>query len=274
MARDPARAGADWLALREPADASARSLDLVTTLRPHLPPDELVVHDLGSGTGSMARWLAPRLVGSQTWVLHDRDADLLERARTTAAPQSADGAPVRVLTRTDDVTSLAPQDLQDVDLLTASALLDMFTRTELDRFVAVVTRAARPALVTLSVVGRVELLPAEPLDLDVMAAFNAHQRRVTPDGPLLGPDAADVAAEAFSAQGLTVVRRPSPWRLDGTQAPLAVSWFDGWVGAACEQDPDLAERLGAYVERRRGGFEAGTAHAVVHHEDLLVLPTR
>ena len=31
----------------------------------------IVVHDLGSGTGSMMRWLAPLLPGPQTWVLHD-----------------------------------------------------------------------------------------------------------------------------------------------------------------------------------------------------------
>ena len=39
-----------------------------------------MIHDLGSGTGSMSRWLAPRLPGPQHWVLHDRDADLLARA--------------------------------------------------------------------------------------------------------------------------------------------------------------------------------------------------
>ena len=40
----------------------------------------LVIHDLGGGSGAMGRWLAPRLPGPQHWVVHDRDADLLELA--------------------------------------------------------------------------------------------------------------------------------------------------------------------------------------------------
>src|SRR5688572_7732032 len=71
----------EWLRLREPADAEARSAELAERLREHLPAGApLVVHDLGGGTGGMGRWLAPRLRGPQHWVVHDRDADLLELA--------------------------------------------------------------------------------------------------------------------------------------------------------------------------------------------------
>ena len=70
-----------WLALREPADAAARAPDLVENLRPHHPETgPRVIHDLGGGTGAMGRWLAPLLPGPQHWVVHDRDADLLEVA--------------------------------------------------------------------------------------------------------------------------------------------------------------------------------------------------
>ena len=44
------------------------------------PAGRLVIHDLGGGSGAMGRWLAPRLPGPQHWVVHDRDADLLELA--------------------------------------------------------------------------------------------------------------------------------------------------------------------------------------------------
>lgn len=72
---------ADWLRLREPADAAARAEDLLDAVRARLTGyTPTVIHDLGSGTGSMSRWLAARLPGPQHWVLHDRDADLLARA--------------------------------------------------------------------------------------------------------------------------------------------------------------------------------------------------
>ena len=82
------RVSPEWLALREPADAAARSAELAGRLARHLPAaGPLVIHDLGGGSGAMGRWLAPRLPGPQHWVLHDHDADLLERA--VAAPPRA-----------------------------------------------------------------------------------------------------------------------------------------------------------------------------------------
>ena len=68
-------------------------------------------------------------------------------------------------------------------------------------------------LLALSVVGRVELAPADPLDSRVAAAFDAHQRRMTADGRLLGPDAVAAAADGFRRRGAEVLVRPSPWRL-------------------------------------------------------------
>ena len=103
----PVRAGSDWLELREPADAAARSPELVEILRPSLPTAGLVIHDLGCGTGSMARWLSGQLDGPQRWVLHDRDAELLEQAAAHPPARAADGAAVSVETRIDDVTRLA-----------------------------------------------------------------------------------------------------------------------------------------------------------------------
>ena len=48
----------EWLELREPADAAARARELPELLRGYLPHADLVIRDLGSGTGSLGRWLA------------------------------------------------------------------------------------------------------------------------------------------------------------------------------------------------------------------------
>jgi hypothetical protein len=272
MTTGPARAGADWLALREPADAAARSVDLVATVRPFLPYGDLLVHDLGSGTGSMTRWLAPQLPGHQTWVLHDRDAELLERTQRDHPCRAADGASVDLRLRCDDVTRLGAADLSGVDLITASALLDMLTSPELDRLVGTCAAARCPTLITLSVVGQVAITPGDPLDPLLMAAFNDHQRRETPGGRLLGPDAVAVAADAFAAAGLTVVRRPSPWRLRAGDRDLCAAWFTGWLEAACERQPGLRDAAGSYARARLAQVAAGAVTVTVQHEDLLVLP--
>ena len=274
-AAGPVRASPDWLDLREPADAAARSAELVDELGTVLPSGEPVrIHDLGAGTGSMARWLAPRLPGAQHWLLHDRDTDLLADARRRPPPHDRDGAPVTVVTRPGDLTRLSPDDLAGAHLVTASALLDMLTEDELARLVATCAEPGCPVLVTLSVVGRVELEPTDPLDDRVTEAFNDHQRRASAAGRLLGPDAVGAAVAGFRRLGREVVVRPSPWRLGPDHTGLAASWLRGWCAAAREQRPDLAGELAAYERRRLAEVEDGTLSVTVHHEDLLVLPGR
>ncbi|GAA0798534.1 methyltransferase domain-containing protein [Spirilliplanes yamanashiensis] len=239
----------EWLALREPADADARAADLVDLL--DLPAGPLEIHDLGCGTGSMARWLAPRLPGDQHWVLHDRDPVLLAHAVAAMPPGvTATAAP-------GDLAGLTAADLAGASLVTTSALLDLLTEPQVTRLAEAC--AGTPALLTLSVAGRVTFDPADELDAAFADAFNAHQRR----GGLLGPDAPAAAAAAFEKQGAAVELRATPWRLGPDRAALAAEWLAGWVGAAVEERPDLPGP--AYLQRRlAAGFTAE-----VQHVDLL-----
>jgi hypothetical protein len=267
------RVSPEWLDLREPADAMARARDLVEHLRRRLPSTGCwVIHDLASGTGSMGRWLAPLLPGPQRWVLHDLDAELLDVAAAELPGPAADGASVVVETRRSDVTQLRPDDLADATLITASALLDLLTRDELAGLIDVCGKAGCPVLLSLSVVGRVDLAPADPLDSRVAAAFDAHQRRMTGRGRLLGPDAVATAVEGFRRGATEVLVRPTPWRLGAAEADLAAEWFTGWTGAACERSVDVASDTSSYVRRRLKEARAGELAVTVGHADLLVLP--
>lgn len=261
----------EWLQLREPADADARAHDLLDPLRirlANLPGRSgLVIHDLGCGTGSMGRWLAPRLDGAQHWVLHDRDPYLLHFAAVASPRSAADGSRVTVETRRGDVARLTSDALLSASLVTASALLDVLTRAEIDTLADACTGAGCPALLTLSVAGRVDLSPADPLDAEIAEAFNAHQKR----GGLLGPDAVDAASEAFSERGATVHVNPSAWRLGPDEAALTAQWLRGWVGAAVEQRPELKDRAEPYLRARLAACEAGELRVTVHHSDLLAL---
>ncbi|WTP26648.1 class I SAM-dependent methyltransferase [Streptomyces sp. NBC_00203] len=262
-----------WLELRESADAAARAPELLDPLRIRLANrpgrgGDLVIHDLGCGTGSMGRWLAPRLDGAQHWILHDRDPYLLHFATVGAPRAAADGSRITVTTQRGDIGRLTADALAGASLVTASALLDVLTGEEIDRLAAACAGAGVPALLTLSVVGRIELAPADPLDAEFGEAFNTHQRR----GELLGPDAITAACEAFGRYGATVRVHPSPWRLGPDEAALTEEWLRGWVGAACEQRPDLAARAESYLQARLTACAAGELRVVVHHSDVLVLP--
>jgi hypothetical protein len=274
MIAEAVRVSPAWLFLREPADAAARSAELAERLGRHLATaGRLVIHDLGGGSGAMGRWLAPRLPGPQHWVVHDRDADLLKLAAADAPGPAADGAAVTVEARRSDITGLAPGDLAGASLIVASALLDMLTADELVGMLGACTgMGRRPILLALTVVGQVTVIPADPLDARMAAAFNAHQQRTTTAGSRLGPEAVTAAADELRGTGADVLVRPSPWRLDAAHADLAAEWFGGWVAAACEQEPALAALACAYRDRRMAQAAAGELAVTVDHADLLVLP--
>jgi hypothetical protein len=259
----------EWLDLREEADAAARSARLLAPLRAHLyGTNPLVIRDLGCGTGSMGRWLAARLPGPQHWILHDRDPVLLDLAATNALGPDAHGRPVTVTVERRDVTRST--DLTGTSLVTASALLDLLTAEEIDGLAAACARAGCAVLTVLSVTGHVEITPADPLDTEVGAAFNAHQRRVVAGRRLLGPDAPGAAAEAFARHGMAVWRQRSPWRLGA--GTLAIEWLTGRVAAARAERPDLP--LTDYLRRRLDACAADELRVVVEHHDLLALPDK
>ncbi|MEJ8281918.1 SAM-dependent methyltransferase [Pseudonocardia spirodelae] len=256
----------EWLALREPADAAARSAALADAVAAVLSPGPLLVRDLGCGTGSMGRWLAPRLPHDQHWVLHDRDPVVLSRAVAALPPGvTAEAGP-------GDLTGLGPADLAGTSLVTASALLDLLTAQETDALAASCAAARAPALLTLSVSGRVRFHPAEPLDAGLAAAFDAHQRREAGGRRMLGPDAPAVAAATFARHGATVRTADTPWRLGPDRPALLREWLAGWLDAACVQDPALAVHVPGYLQRREAALAAGTLRVEVGHVDLLAVP--
>ena len=258
MTVEDIRVSSGWLALREPADAAARAPELVEQLRrassgdrPPGDPRPRLRHRVD---GPLARAAAARAAALGPARPGRRPAG--RRRRRPARPRLPTGP--RSPSRRGGPTSpgCSPDDLAGATLITASALLDLLTGDELAGAGRPSAPAPVPVLLTLSVVGRVELHPADPLDARVAAAFDAHQRRTTRRGRLLGPDAVAAAVEASAGCGAEVLVRPSPWRLGAPEADLAAEWFTGWVGAACEQQAELAaesRRLrDADVWRRRG----------------------
>ncbi|QSB12785.1 class I SAM-dependent methyltransferase [Natronosporangium hydrolyticum] len=267
---DPPRYSPAWLELREPADAAARAAALIAPLRQLLPTGPLRIGDLGCGTGSMARWLAGRLPGPQHWLLIDQDPELLTHAVSHLPDQAADGSRVTGEARRYDLTELPADALAGLQLVTASALLDLLTGAELSHLAAVITAAGCPALLTLSVTGQVRFTPADPLDPSLAAAFNDHQRRRVGERRLLGPAAPTAAAATFADLGATVRVQESPWRLGPDQPALIDQWLRGWVAAACEQRPELSAPAEEYLARRLAAGHAGTLWVEIGHHDLLV----
>lgn len=258
---------ADWLTLREPADHAARSEPLLDRLRDWCRDREsLRIADLGAGTGSNLRYLAPRLPVPQHWTLVDHDPDLLALASVPASVP-----PTTLRTVCADLgewvlATTAPE------LVTASALLDLVSRHWLDRLVRGCLHHRAAALLVLSYDGDVSWTAPDPEDAFVRAAVNEHQARDKGLGAALGPLAPVVAADRFRAAGYRVWTEPSPWQIDASALALAEPLVAGWVEAAAEQRPEAAVRIRDWGARRLEDLRTGRTTLRVGHRDLLALP--
>jgi SAM-dependent methyltransferase len=280
---------ANWLALREPADRRARADTLARMLRRAVAARDVVtIADLGCGTGSNARHLAPQLGGRQTWHLIDSDADMLAAAPGAFARwadecdytvhQSAgdfivDGGAfqARIIRHRADLNK-TPQPVENADIVTASALLDLVSHDWLERLVAALGASGAAALFALSYDGRIGWSPGDGLDATVRNLVNQHQRGTKSFGRALGPDGAETAAALLHEAGYEVETAASDWRLSAAEAELQQYLHAGWATAASAMTPTRSPDIHAWLGSRMDLLAAGTSNVTVGHTDILALP--
>lgn len=273
---------AAWLDLREPADHAARAPALPRALAEWMRATRRParVLDLGCGSGSTLRALAPLLGEGQDWVLLDHDPALLQAARARllrwagsglgaeALQLEGPGWSARVRLLRADLREVEALPLGDRALVTASALFDLVSESWLRRLAARLRGRALYAALTFD--GQLEMTPADAGDAAVCDAFLAHQRRDKGFGPALGPEADAACARLFAGGGWLLQRARSDWRLDAASAALRAALLEGFAAAAAEQRPAAAAAFAAWLARRRASIGQGELR--VGHGDLLALP--
>lgn len=260
---------ADWLALREPYDAQARSrtvLDAVSAA--FAGRTSLAIVDLGCGTGSTLRALAPRLAARQHWKLVDNDLGLLARAATTQHERAT------VITAAIDLVRDLEAALDGpVDLVTTSALLDLVSESWLERFVVELAARKLPLYAALTVDGRVQLKPSDARDAAVLAAAGAFHRRDQGFGPALGPDAAQQLLARLAAVGYAVTHDIADWRFGSQDQEIEIQILESWAGAAREVGRLPAPEIAAWLALRREQAAASRLSIEVGHIDVFATPT-
>ncbi len=278
----------EWLALREPADASARSAKATRFAceaidRAHGADStrERTIRalDLGCGTGSNVRYLRRSLSETSdgsvaqaraplelTWRLVDDDAALLEVTRASLGPT------VEICRA--DLRILDERWFVDVDLVTASALLDLVSEPWLVHLVDMCSRRAAAVLFALNYDGRIQATPRDPDDDWVRDLVNRHQQSNKGFGPALGPRSGPRCADALAGAGFDVCVEQSDWDLDPSNVELQRQLIDGWASAAAEIAPDSAHRVRSWQERRLLRVVAGESQLIVGHLDVAGLRRR
>jgi SAM-dependent methyltransferase len=283
----------DWLDLREPYDAFARHPGLAALLSGALPQRPRLL-DLGAGTGSLLRWLAPQLGRSQAWTLVDADPGLVERAFLTTADRAeaqgwavtwpgrrtqlvhAPGGTWRVEALIANLVG-APANLplHQVDAVVCSALCDLVSEGWVEALAEACATRRLPFYATLNVDGATRFSPPLLGDALVARGFARDQRRDKGFlGPALGPAAPQVIAAAFARHGYRITLAPSPWRIPPQDGEMAAEIATGHAEAALRHERRAATAIEAWLARREAQADRLRLAVRIGHTDILALPPR
>lgn len=270
----------EWLKLREGADKRARNPDVAGAVSAwFLQRPAVSVVDLGSGTGSNLRALAPLLPEAQSWRLIDLDPELLAAAQRELVAwadrheTTGNGVVLFKGSQRISVTFTScdlSRDLESAlgtsaDLITASAFFDLASESFIKSLARAATarRAAFYGVLTYN--GLQKWTPHRPSDNAVAAGFNRHQMSDKGFGPAAGPLAAPLLADQFRLEGYSVIEGDSPWRLGANDRMLIEELQRGQALAVLEIKALDTKAVETWVKVIRSGAEIG-------HTDIFAMP--
>jgi len=156
----------------------------------------------------------------------------------------------------------------DVQLVTASALLDLVSLHWLQALGLCCRRLGAGVLFALNYDGRICNDPADPMDERLRELVNRHQCTDKGFGPALGPASAPAVEQLFSGLGYSLQLQPSDWHIGARQASLQKMLVHGWLDAAGEMAPEEARQLQAWGRRRGMQIENTGLQITVGHVDV------
>lgn len=256
---------AHWLSLREPADVKARVRHILSLVAEKLDnhPSPAVL-DIGCGTGSTYRSLAPFLKKETRWTLLDNDQVLLDEV---AARHGEKVGRVR-----KDLNALDELPLADISLVTASALFDLCSEDFIRRFCIHLSDRRIGLYAALNYDGRTEWSDPHTLDATMIAAFNAHQRSDKGFGLSLGPEAWRFLAGTLNALDYGIHTAESPWILSAKERALHLALLQGIATAVSEYGLVDEDEVAAWYGFRHRSALAGRGTCFIGHQDIVAFP--
>jgi hypothetical protein len=279
-----------WLTLREPADHAARSLSMPGQIRQWRESmDSINILDLGAGTGSNFRYLAPHLGHRQQWTLVDNDSRLLGTVQNVLEKWASQkqisftssneqiciesaSFSANVNCQLNNIDhQMSALEFHSADLVTASALLDLTSAAWLDELAIQCLKYNCAALFALNYNGHIRWAPEFSSDEIVTDRLNQHQLQDKGFGPALGPKAVAYLARCLENGNRRLLTVDSNWNLTVNQSELQQVLINDWASATLTLGLKDQSIITQWQQARMSSIKQRKSALTVGHSDILFL---
>lgn len=282
-----------WLNERYPFDAEARNKALEGKVLSFLKDIEtLYLVDAGAGTGSNCLYFLEKLPQNQYWYLIEQNASL-QNATIRRFSDFANYHNYKFLRKKDELFISKPRkeitikiindsvfrlpafiDLPKIHLITANALFDLFTITQIDNFAQILFEHKIPIYTTLSYES-MQFSPQDPFDSIFIEQYNNHMERTQPFGKALGKRAGIYFANIFSQNNWTASTQSSTWNIKPDDIKMHY-YLLNFMENALEELPleaNVQENFQKWVMRKKNLIIARQQSLTIKHLDLFASPS-
>ncbi len=273
-----------WLDERYQYDVDARNKKVEQFCLHHFDNlQQINIVDVGSGTGSNFINLSAKFIQNQQWIFLEQDESLishsLERAKKVLtrsgyiiAQQNdqlifKNGAQEITIQTINgsllDIDKLI--NLRNTNLITASAIFDLFSTEQFALFSEQVHQEKVSVLSTLNYTG-MHFEPTIDADQQFIDLYNAHMKRKQSFGIGMGSDCYDVMNSYYEANKIATIHGDSTWDLDKNAQSMhafLLAFMEESIAALSNCPTSLKE----WIQKKQEDSMHGDLKIIVDHGD-------
>ncbi len=273
-----------WLDERYQYDVDARNKSVEQFCLEHFSNlTKIQIVDVGSGTGSNFINLSGKLKQNQHWTFLEQDESLilhsLERIkkefnqRGFTITQKNDELHLQNISQEITIQTVNGSlldinrliDLNNTDLITASAIFDLFSIEQFKFFSDQVHREKVSVLSTLNYTS-MRFEPSLDSDKQFIDLYNAHMKRKQSFGVGMGSDCYDVMNSYYDANEIAIVNGNSIWCLEENAKSLH-AFLLTFMEESIAELSNCPSGLKRWVHEKREASARGALKIVVEHGD-------
>lgn len=279
-----------WLDLRYPFDVEARHSGIEAHFLSLLPHKKVVsLVDIGSGIGANCRYFMDIIPCDQQWLLVERDPALSAtsstylqlcaekkgwKSRSTDNQLFLESADKKIEVRflSEDILSWNPEYGQ-FDAITANALFDIFTESQLREFLEAYASLEIPLLATLNYVG-MHIASRHTDSSQIIDWYEDHMHLEHPTGKRLGKHCSLYLQQALSEKGRKYFIGESNWLIPSEKQAMQHALL-GFMEEAIPELPLRKEELLQFqnwLTLQKSESISSQREMMVFHQDILAFP--